>query len=120
MALTFGLLSHESKAQGTVGSNAFLKGKKALLHEPYRTRLQDVSTLLNKRNGMDKDLISLSETRPHEEEMVYRVCQKDHQHGVETSNQKNKQGTTGNAQVYMIDTVKVLQHERHGTVSLFV
>jgi len=108
MALTFGLLSHESKAQGTVGSNAFLKGKKALLHEPYRTRLQDVSTLLNKRNGMDKDLISLSETRPHEEEMVYRGLPK----GITNTEskqaiKKNKQGTTGNAQVYMIDTVKV-------------
>ena len=108
MALTFGLLSHESKAQGTVGSNAFLKGKKALLHEPYRTRLQDISTLLNKRNGMDKDLISLSETRPHEEEMVYRGLPK----GITNTEskqaiKKNKQGTTGNAQVYMIDTVKV-------------
>ena len=107
MALTFGLLTHESKAQGTISSNAFLK-ETALLHQACRTHLQKISSLLTKKNGMEKDFTSITGTFPHEQEMLYRGLPKRITNtGSKQAIKKNNQGTTGNTQVYMIDTVIV-------------
>jgi uncharacterized Zn ribbon protein len=101
---TFGLLSQESKAQGAVSFSAFSKERRALIHKPYRARLQGAFTLL-KRNGMGKDSISISEAL-QEKEMAHRGLLKGITYAESKQIlKKTNRAMMSNAQVYLIDTV---------------
>ena len=108
MIWTSGLVSNQSIAQVTINSNTFSKERRAFIHRPYRVFLRDSSSLFNKGTGMGKDFTLMPEAFQVKGTASYGLTK-----GIGSSEPrrllKNANGATANnTQVYLIDTVLVV------------
>ena len=105
VAIIFGLLSHEAKAQSTSGFNTFSQLRKASIHRPYPIYLQCDSILRKNRNEIGNVFIPESEAF-QEKETAYHNLPKSITNAISKRMQKKTKKTIdSNSEVYLIDTV---------------